>query len=58
MTAVQILGLVLIAWAIGVFIGHAFGYARAKDVERRRRVAALNGGPRYARASSDVGSPE
>lgn len=58
MTAVQILGLVLIAWAIGVFVGHAFGYARAKDVERRRQIAALNGGPRYARASSDVGAAE
>lgn len=58
MTAYQILGLVLIAWAIGVFVGHAFGYARAKDVERRRQIAALTGGPQYARRTSDVGAAE
>lgn len=57
MSALEIVGVVLIAWAIGVFVGHAAGYARRGDVERRRQAAALTGGPKYRRESR-VGSPE
>ena len=32
MGAVEIIGIVLIAWALGVFVGHAAGYGRGKDV--------------------------
>lgn len=42
--------------ALSMFAGHAAGYARRGDVERRRAEAARTGGPRYRRAS--VGASE
>lgn len=51
-----IVAAVLFAFALGIFAGHAAGYARRGDVERRRQVAALTGGPNYRRER--VGSPE
>ncbi len=53
-----IVAAVMFAFAIGIFIGHAAGYGRAKDVERRRQEAAITGGPKYARAFHDVGAAE
>lgn len=32
MGAVEIMGVALIAWAVGVFVGHAAGYGRGKRV--------------------------
>lgn len=57
MSAAEIIGVVLIAFAIGIMLGHAAGYARRGDVERKRQIAAMNGGPRYAR-TTDVGAAE
>ena len=48
---------VCFTFAIGLMLGHAAGYARRGDVERRRQAAALTGGPKYRRATR-VGSPE
>ena len=48
---------VKIAFAIGALLGHAAGYARRGDVERRRQAAALTGAPRRPRRPR-VGSPE
>ena len=56
MSIYLIVSLALVFFALGVFAGHAAGYARAKDVERRRQQAALTGGPSYRRVR--VGSPE
>ena len=47
---------VLFSFSLGSFIGHAIGYARRGDVERRRQIAALTGGPKCAR--SDVAPSE
>lgn len=43
------LAAVCFAFAIGALLGHATGYARRGDVERRRQHAALTGGPKYRR---------
>ena len=51
-----LLATALIAFAIGLMLGHAAGYARRGDVERRRQIAALTGGPKCAR--SDVAPSE
>lgn len=51
-----VLALVLFALAIGIMLGHAAGYARRGDVERRRAAAAMTSGPRYRRER--VGAPE
>jgi hypothetical protein len=32
MGVVEIMGIALIAWAVGVFVGHAAGYGRGKRV--------------------------
>lgn len=39
----------LIAFAIGLMLGHAAGYARAKDLERRRAIRAMTSGLKYVR---------
>lgn len=43
---------VLISFSLGTFAGHAAGYARRGDVERRRAIRAMTSGPRY------VGTPK
>lgn len=48
------LAAILFTFAIGMMLGHAAGYARRGDVERRRQLAALNGGPRYSRSDVDT----
>ena len=48
------LGVVLIAFSLGVFAGHASGYMRAEEVGRRRTARAMASGPKYQR----VGTPE
>ena len=48
------LGVVVIAFAIGIMLGHAAGYGRRGDVERRRAARAMASGPNYQR----VGTPE
>ena len=48
------LGIVLIAFSLGVFAGHAAGYMRAEEVGRRRAIRAMTSGPKYQR----VGAPE
>ena len=52
-----VLALVLIAFAIGIMLGHAAGYARRGDVERRRQEAARTGGPKYRRGGFRVDAP-
>lgn len=52
-----VLAIAIVMLSLGIFAGHAAGYARAKDVERRRQAAALTGGPKYRRETR-VGSPE
>lgn len=49
-----ILGVVLIAFSLGLFAGHAAGYMRAEEVGRRRAARAVASGPKYQR----VGTPE
>ena len=49
-----ILGIVLIAFSLGIFAGHAAGYMRAEEVGRRRAARAVASGPKYRR----VGTPE
>ena len=51
-----LLATALISFGVGSFAGHAAGYARRGDVERRRQIAALTGGPKYAR-TYDVHAP-
>ena len=51
-----IIAAVLFAFAIGIMLGHAAGYGRAKDLERRRAAAAMTSGPKYRRER--VGTPE
>lgn len=46
----------LVGVALGGFAGHAAGYARRGYVEHSRRIAAMTGGPRYAR--NNVGRSE
>ena len=48
------LGIVLIAFSLGIFAGHAAGYMRAEEVGRRRAARAVASGPKYHR----VGTPE
>ena len=48
------LGMVLISFSIGIMLGHAAGYGRRGDVERRRAARAMASGPKYQR----VGAPE
>lgn len=48
-----LLGIVLIAFSLGVFAGHAAGYMRAEEVGRRR-AARVASRPKYRR----VGTPE
>ena len=47
------LGVVLIAFSLGIFAGHAAGYMRAEEVGRRR-AARVASGPKCQR----VGTPE
>lgn len=58
MDSYSILALALVMFSLGIFAGHAAGYARRGDVERRRQRAAINGGPRYSRSPVDVGAAE
>ena len=51
-----IIAAVLFALSIGIMLGHAAGYARRGDVERRRAAAAMTSGPKYRRER--VGAPE
>lgn len=53
----ELIALALVMFSLGALVGHAAGYARRGDVEHARRMAAVNGGPRYVR-SSDVGAAE
>lgn len=48
-----------IAFAAGSLIGHAAGYYRRGEVERRRLISAIVGGPKYARRETvyDVKAP-
>lgn len=50
MSLYLVAAIALAALALGIFAGHAAGYARAKDVERRRAQAAITGGPSYVRS--------
>ena len=48
------LGMVLISFSIGMMLGHAAGYGRRGDIERRRAARALASDPKCQR----VGTPE